>query len=88
MTNDIAVERHLASLLGHGESLSDFASWLMNALWSIEMEGSDHDVALAARIENRLGGYSSGHISVDELMADLREDAAEFGVELRESSAA
>ncbi len=85
---DIAVDRHLAILVGHGESLPDFTGWFTRALRSIELEGSEHDIELAARIENRLGGYSSGHISVEELLADLRDDAAEFGIEVRQSSAA
>ncbi len=86
--NDLAVDVHLGRLLGQGESLHDFASWFMDALWSIELDGSDHEIELAARIQNRLFGYSSGYVPLDELMADLREDAAEFGVEVRESSAA
>jgi len=86
--NDLAVDEHLARLLGHGETLSGFASWFMGALWSIELNGSDREIDFAARIQNHLFGYSSGYVPVDELMADLREVAAEFGVELRESSAA
>lgn len=86
--NDLAVDEHLAKLLGHGETLGDFASWFMNALWSIELNGSDREIELAARIQNHLFGYSSGYVPLDELMNDLRLDAAEFGVELRESSAA
>ena len=88
MENDTALDRHLANLLGHGETLPEFWGWFIEAQWSIELEGSDRDVALVARIENRIGGYTSGIYSVDELMTDLREDATEFGVELRESSAA
>lgn len=86
--NDLAVDEHLRRLLGHRESLHDFASWFMDALWSIELDGSDRDIELAGRVENRLFGFSSGYIPVEELMDDLREDAAEFGVELREPSAA
>ncbi len=40
MANDIAVERYLANLLGHGESLPDFAGWFTEALWSIESKAA------------------------------------------------
>ena len=78
--NNRDVRWHLGRLLSQAESLRDFAEWFIDAQWSIELDGSDEDVELAARIENRFGAYSSGYISEDELVADLRGDAAEFGV--------
>jgi len=86
--NDTNVVRRFERLLSGTESLHDFADWFIDALWSIELNGSEHEIDLAGRLHNRLAGFSSGYVPVDELMADLREDAAEFGVELRESSAA
>jgi len=78
--NNLDVREHLGRLLSQAESLRDFAGWFIDAQWSIELDGSDEDVELAARIENRFGAYSSGYVSEDELISDLREDAAEFGV--------
>ena len=87
-TNDTGVVRHFERLLSGTESLQDFAEWFIGALWSIELNGSEHEIERAARLHNRLAGFSTGYVPVEELMVDLREDAAVFGVELRESSAA
>ena len=82
LANNLDVRWHLGRLLSHEEPLREFADWFTDASWSIELAGSDEDAALVARIENRLGGYSSGYISEAELLTDLREDAVEFGVQL------
>ncbi len=77
---DTNVRRHLAGLVFHDESLDAFIDWFFPALWEIERLGSDEDIDLAWRIENRLAGLSGGCLTEGELLAALRDDAQAFGV--------
>lgn len=86
--NELDVPTHLRRLLNHEETLSQFVDWFMDAYWDDESRSNSSENDLAARIWNRLGGYSSGYVSDNDLITNFEEDAAEFGVDLRESSAA
>ena len=54
--NDTDVVQPFERLLNGTESLHDFVDWFIDALWSIELNGSEHESALAARLHNRLAG--------------------------------
>lgn len=71
---------HLAGLLNRTISLDHFQRWLADAARRIEAVGTDDDVDLAARVENRLAEYSGGHIGGDDLRRALAEDfVARYG---------
>lgn len=82
--NELLVSTQVRSLLNQEITLPQFVDWFIDAFW--ELDANDPDRLLAARVWNRLGGYSSGYLSDDDLISNLRDDAREFGVHVGEGT--
>lgn len=71
MVAESVLRQRLASLLSGDVSLDDFEDWFAAASWNAHKDSSPAAQRLIGAIELRLGEYSSGHLSLSELLQEL-----------------
>lgn len=78
----------LAGFVGRAIEPAQFWRWFAQAEAAIEQHAPDNLVDLASRIQNRFAEWSGGGVEDDLLRAVIACDAAEFGVQLQQSTRA
>lgn len=70
-----AIRRHLERCLAGNPTLNELQDWLVHATWDMEATASPEAILLARDVELVFAESTSGHLTADELRADLLEIA-------------
>jgi hypothetical protein len=67
------IRQHVSRLVASLESLDLFEDWFVQRSWDIHKSEDIETRQLVYRIELRLAEHSSGHLSEEDLMRELRD---------------
>jgi hypothetical protein len=71
MISESELRRRIAALISGDESLDDFEDWFTLASWNAHQDSSPEARRLVGWVELRLAEYSSGHLSITELLSEM-----------------
>ena len=72
MIRESEVREKLEDLLSDEFCLEDFEDWLVQRSWNMHLDSSSAAQDLVSAIELALSEHSSGHLSDEQLRADLQ----------------
>jgi hypothetical protein len=76
------IREQIIRLLEREISLEQFEDWFVPASWNMHLDSSLSDQELASEIELRLAEHSNGHLSEDQLRADLGHFVSNYSVDI------
>ena len=71
MIAELEIRKELSRFLTNEITLDDFEDWLISKSWNMHLDSSGEAQSLASEIELCLSEYSSGHLELEELRAEL-----------------
>ncbi len=71
MVSEAELRNRIGALLSGDVSLDDFEDWFTVASWNAHKDSPYSAQQLVGAVELRLGEFSSGHLSYDELQQEL-----------------
>lgn len=71
MIANYQIREKIASYLGNKLALDSFEDWLVQQSWNMHRDASREAQELVSAVELRLAEYSSGHLSEEQLRAEL-----------------
>lgn len=72
MISESQIFRQIERLLADEISLDAFEDWLVRSSWNMHLDSGSKAQSLVWKIELSLAEYSSEHVDVKELLAELK----------------